>query len=126
MTVPVPAQYNRVMPYLIVPRAYEFITFMKIVFDAEEQVMVPREEGIVMHAELRIGESVIMIADCTEQYAPRPAGMFIYVKSVEDTYKKALDAGAESTMVPTQQTYGYTCGFRDQFGNDWWPCEAPE
>jgi PhnB protein len=120
----IPPQYNRLMPYLIVPEAYSFIDFMKEVFGATEQVIVPRSEGVIMHGELRIGDAVLMFADVTEQIRPRPAGIFIYVESVDDTYKKALYAGAISTIEPLHQPYGYTCGFTDPFGNDWWPVEA--
>jgi uncharacterized glyoxalase superfamily protein PhnB len=120
----IPKQYNRVMPYMIVPNAYKFIAFMKEVFDAEEQLIVPRSEGIIMHGELRIGDAVIMFADATEQFSPRPAGIFIYVDSVDDTYKKALAAGAVSQMIPARMDYGYTCGFKDVFGNNWWPVEV--
>jgi uncharacterized glyoxalase superfamily protein PhnB len=52
----IPPQYNRVMPYLIIPRAAEFIVFMKEVFGAQEQMIVPRSEGVIMHGELRIGD----------------------------------------------------------------------
>ena len=79
-----------------------------------------------MHGELRIGDGIIMFADVTEQFAARPAGIFIYVDSVDETYKKALAAGARSTMMATQQPYSYTCGFQDPFGNDWWPVEPVE
>ncbi len=120
----IPARYNRVMPYLIVPNAQAFITFMKTVFGAMEQVIVPRSEGVIMHGELRIGDAVIMFADSTDQFSPRPAGIFIYVENLRDTYQKAIDAGAVSTMEPMQQPYGFTCGFTDAFGNDWWPVEA--
>ena len=74
--------------------------------------------------ELRIGDAVIMFADVTEQLESRPAGMFVYVENTDETYKKAIDGGATSLMKPTQQPYGYTCGFHDPFGNDWWPVEA--
>jgi PhnB protein len=121
----IPSHYNRLMPYMIIPNAYKFIEFMKNVFDATEQIIVPRTEGVIMHGELRIGEAVIMYADTTEQIAARPAGIFIYVDSVDETYKKALDAGAASLMEPMHQPYGYTCGFHDVFGNDWWPVEPP-
>ena len=112
------------MPYLIIHRATEFVNFMKEVFGATEQALVPRDEGLIMHAELRLGESVIMLADATDQFPSRPAGMFIYVESVDEVYKKALAAGSNSTMEPSKQSYGYSCGFRDPFGNDWWPCET--
>lgn len=122
----IPSQYNRLMPYMILPQAYRFIEFMKTVFDATGQLIVPRGEGVIMHGELRIGDSVIMFADATEQFAPRPAGIYIYVDNLDETYHKALAAGAASTMEPSQQPYGYTCGFRDPFGNDWWPVEAAQ
>jgi PhnB protein len=120
----IPDQYNRLMPYLIIPNAAGFIVFMKDVFDAEEQVTVLRSEGVIMHGELRIGDAVIMFADVTSEFAARPAGIFIYVDSVEDTYRKAIVAGAISVMEPMQQSYGFACGFKDIFGNEWWPTEA--
>jgi len=120
----IPPHYNRVMPYMIIPDAGAFIVFMKEVFGAEAQIIVPRSEGVIMHGELRIGDAVIMFADVTDQFTARPAGIFIYVERVEDTYKKAIAAGAITVMEPGQQPYGYTCGFKDAFGNDWWPCEA--
>lgn len=120
----VPEQYNRLMPYLIVPDAAGFAAFMKNVFGAEEQIMVPRSEGVIMHGELRIGGSVIMFADVTPEFAARPAGIFIYVEDVRETYNKALAAGASPVMEPSQQSYGFTCGFKDAFGNDWWPTEG--
>ena len=117
--------HNRLMPYMIIPDAYKFLEFMKNVFGVTEQIIVPRSEGVIMHGELRVGEAVIMFADTTDQIAARPAGIFIYVDSVDETYKKALAAGAVSSMEPMQQPYGYTCGFHDPFGNDWWPVEPP-
>ena len=120
----IPSHYNRLMPYIIIPNAYKFAEFMKDVFGATEQAIVPRSEGIIMHGELRIGDAVIMFADVTEQFESRPAGMFIYVEDTDEIYKKAIDRGATSLMSPTQQPYGYTCGFHDPFGNDWWPVQA--
>ena len=122
----IPTQYNQVMPYLIVPNASGFIAFMGHVFGATEQMQVPRSEGVIMHGELRIGNSVIMFADSTEAFPPRPAGMFIYVDNVDETYARAMSEGAVTTMPPMKMDYGYTCGFKDPFGNDWWPTQAPE
>ena len=120
----VPTQYNRLMPYFIVPNANQFIEFMKEVFGATVQHLTPRSEGIIKHGELRIGESVIMFADATERFTSRQAGIFIYVESTDETYKKAIAAGATSIMEPMNQPYGYTCGFHNPFGNDWWQAEA--
>ena len=120
----IPPDSNRLMPYLILPGACKFAEFMKDVFGATEQAIIPRSEGVIMHGELRIGDSVIMFADTTEEFEARPAGIFIYVQNVDETYKKALDMGAKTLREPTQQPYGYTCGFHDPFGNDWWPVQA--
>jgi PhnB protein len=120
----IPSEYNRLMPYLIIPDAAGFIIFMKDVFGAEEQRIVPRSEGVIMHGELRIGDAVIMLADVTPEFIARPAGIFIYVDDVKDTYNKAMAAGAVSLMEPVQMPYGFTCGFKDRFGNDWWPTEG--
>ena len=62
----IPSHYNRLMPYIIVPNAYKFLEFMKNVFNATEQAIIPRSEGIIMHGELRIGDAVVMFADTTE------------------------------------------------------------
>ena len=97
---------------------------MKKVFGATEQIVVPRSEGVIMHGELRIGDGVIIFADITEEIAARPAGIYIYVDNVDETYKEALGAGARILMEPQQKPYGYTCGFHDPFGNDWWPVQA--
>jgi PhnB protein len=122
----IPPHSNRLMPYIIVPGAYKFAEFMKNVFGATEQAIIPRSEGVIMHGELRIGDSVVMFADATAEIDARPAGIFIYVDNVDETYRKALQMGAKSLREPTQQPYGYTCGFRDAFGNDWWPVQAED
>jgi len=119
----IPAQYLPVMPYLIIKDAKAFKIFMTDVFGATEQLLVPRDEHLIMHGELRIGDAVIMFADATEVYKERPAGMFIYVESVNDVYNKAISKGAKSQMVPQKMEYGYTAGFEDEWGNQWWPVE---
>ena len=118
----VPSQYTQLMPYIIIPNAYKFIEFMKNVFGATEQAIVPRSEGVVMHGELRVGGAVIMFADVTDQFESKPAGMFIYVENTDETYKKALAAGAVTVegQEPSDKDYGRTCGVKDPFGNTWW------
>lgn len=69
-------------------------------------------------------EGVIMFADTTAEFTARPAGIFIYITSLADTYKKVLAIGAVSTMEPTQKPYVFTCGFKDAYGNNWWPTEG--
>ena len=119
----IPKQYLPVMPYLIICNANAFLNFAKEVFNAKEQLVVPRSEGVIMHGELRINDAVIMFADATEQFAERPAGMFLYTENVDAVYAKALKNGAKSTMMPAAMEYGYSAGFEDPFGNQWWIVE---
>src|ERR1044072_5129125 len=95
----IPEGNQPVMPYLIVKDAPKFLEFTKEVFGAEERYKVMREDNVtIMHAEITINGSVIMLADATEKFAPSPAGLFIYVEDADKTYKAALDAGATSIM----------------------------
>jgi len=118
--VMIPEGYNRVMPYLIVADADGFLAFAKMVFGAEEKYKELRDEKTIRHAEVRIGDSVIMFAQSTEEYSPQTAGMFIYVDNADKVFKKALAAGAQEVMAPSSQSYGRSSGVRDPFGNTWW------
>ena len=118
--VNIPEGYQRIMPYLIVTKAAAFIDFMKEVFGAEEKMKMMRDEETIMHAEMAIGDSVIMVADATEQYAPRPAGLFIYVDDCDSVFQKALNKGSETISEPADQQYGRSAGIQDAFGNTWW------
>jgi PhnB protein len=119
----IPEQYLPVMPYLIVHNAAGFVKFMQNVFGATLQLVVPREENIIMHGELRINDAVIMFADATEQFAERTAGMFIYVPGVDTVYTAAVNQGAKNLRQPGRENYGYTAGFEDPYGNQWWIVE---
>jgi PhnB protein len=120
----IPAHYLPVMPYLIVPNARDFVSFMKTVFNAKDDLIIDRTETLIMHGELRIHDAVIMFADATGQFKERPAGMFIYVEGVDAIYAKALANGAISLMPPVKREYGYTGGFEDAWGNQWWVVEG--
>ena len=120
----IPGNYQTVMPYLIVNGAAKFITFMQKVFDAEESHRSMRDANRIMHAELLIGGSTIMLADSTETHGERPAGMFIYVDDADETFKKALDAGATVITEVADQPYGRSGGVQDAFGNVWWITSA--
>lgn len=116
----IPDNYQTVMPYLIIPNAAEFILFTQKVFGAEETYKAMRDENTIMHAEIMIGESTVMFADATEQYKPRPAGLFVYADNADDTFKKAIDAGATVVTELADQPYGRSGGVSDPFGNTWW------
>lgn len=114
-----PDYYRTVMPYLIVEDASEFLDFTKNVFGAEEKIKTEDEEGI-RHAEIAIGDSTIMLGQSGGPWKPQPAGLYINVESADDTYKKALDAGATTVMELSNENYGRTCGVLDPCGNTWW------
>ncbi|WP_423148995.1 VOC family protein [Rubrolithibacter danxiaensis] len=119
----IPEKYLPLMPYLILNNAAAFSDFAVTVFNAKVQLLVPGEHSKVMHGELRIGEAVVMFADATEKWKEKPSGMYLYVPDVDSTYNLALIAGAESLMPPGKHEYGYTAGFEDPFGNQWWIVE---
>lgn len=116
----IPANYQTVMPYLIVKNAAAFIDFTKEIFDAATTYKVMRDENCIMHAEIIIGESTIMFADATDQYEPRTAGLFIYVDDADSRYNKAVAAGATIISPLADQPYGRSGGILDPFGNCWW------
>jgi PhnB protein len=119
-TLNIPEGYQQVMPYLIVENAAAFMEFMQKVFGAEERNKAMRDEKLIMHAELSIGGSVIMLADATDLYKPQPAGLFVYVEDCDTTYNNALANGASSVSEPADQSYGRSAGVKDAFGNTWW------
>jgi len=114
-----PDYYRTVMPYLIVEDASEFLDFTKTVFGAEEKMKTEDKEKI-RHAEIVIGDSTIMLGQSGGQWEPQPAGLYINVESADDTYQKALDAGAATVMELRNEDYGRTCGVLDPCGNTWW------
>ncbi len=116
----IPKNYQTVMPYLIVENASAFILFTQKVFAAKETHKSMRDEHTIMHGEVMIGECTIMFADATEKFTTQPAGLFIYVDNANETYQKAIDAGAKIKTELSDQPYGRSGGVTDPFGNDWW------
>lgn len=116
----IPPGYTQVMPYIIVPDAAGFIQFLQKVFGAQEKLKMMRDVNAIMHAEMAIGDCTLMLADSTEQWGPNTSGLFIYVDNADDTFNKALDAGATTVMELSDQKYGRTCGVKDAWGNTWW------
>jgi PhnB protein len=118
----IPQQYTGLMPYLIIKNAKGFSDFMQTVFTATEQMIMPGEHDSIMHGELKINDSVLMFAEASDQFHVMNAGMFIYVENADETYNKALEAGATTIpgQEPSDKTYGRSCGVTDPYGNTWW------
>lgn len=117
----VPEGLHSVIPYLVVENSNRLIEFLKGTFGAEEKERHLRPDGSVMHAEVKIGDSVIMMGDANEQWKPRPVSLYVYVPDTNTTYRRALDLGATSLMEPADQFYGdRNAGVTDPLGNIWW------
>ena len=117
---PIPDGYHSVTPYLIVDGAERLIEFMKQAFGARERMRMPMPNGLVGHAELEIGDSLVMLSDPLENYAAGQASLHLYVEDVDAVFRRALEAGATSEMEPADQFYGDRLGnLRDAWGNRW-------
>ena len=117
-----PANYSTVSPYLVVNGADATIEFLKRVFDAIELRRFPDDSGKLTHAEVRIDDTVIMLADPVLPDWPAIASnVHVYVKDVDATYQKALDTGAASVQVPIKkQDEDKRGGVKDAGGTTWW------
>lgn len=116
-----PHGYTTVSPYLIVDGAGATIDFLTRVFGAVELRRFPDAEGKLLHAEVRIDDTVLMVADGGPGWPPIPSFVHVYVPDVDATYQRALDAGAESVQAPVQQgDEDKRGGVRDPGGTTWW------
>jgi len=117
---PIPEGYHTFTPYFVVEGASNFIDFVKKAFGGQEIYRFPAPGGKVGHAEMRVGDSVLMLADTTAEFSPSKMVSYLYVPDVDATYKKALAAGARSQREPANQFYGDRVGtVTDRWGNTW-------
>lgn len=116
-----PAGYNSVSPYFIVNGAQKLIDLLKLIFDAKELRRYDRPDGTIMHTEMQIDDSVIMIGDSTEQFLPVPLVMHVYVPYVDETFEKAIKAGCEIVEKPREhdEDPDRRATFKDFAGNMW-------
>jgi PhnB protein len=128
MVKPVPEGYPRVMPYLIVDGASAAIDFYCSVLGATERMRMPAPGDKVGHAELEIGDSVIMLADESPEMDARgprsvggtPVSLYVYVDDVDSVFERAVQAGAKPLQAVEDKFYGDRSGqFEDPFGH-WW------
>jgi uncharacterized glyoxalase superfamily protein PhnB len=118
---PIPEGYHTVTPFVIVKGAARLIDFMKEAFDAKEMTRVVGESGAIGHAEVRVGDSVVMMFDTKEHWPETPAFLRLYTEDCDATYQRALDCGATSVTRPTNMPWGDRgCRVRDPLGNLWW------
>jgi uncharacterized glyoxalase superfamily protein PhnB len=116
----VPEGQQCVAPYLIVPDAEMEIEFLRQVFDAEPVHRATGGAGGI-HAEVRIGDTVVMLGQPPGGASPQPANLHAYVADVDRTYQRALEAGAVDATAPTEQPFGgRRASFTDPAGHCWW------
>jgi uncharacterized glyoxalase superfamily protein PhnB len=125
----IPEGYHSITPYLVCKGAAKAIEFYTRAFGAKEFVRMPGPEGRIMHAEVKIGDSMLMLADENPErgaVAPqtgtlaRSASIMFYTDDVDATFKRALDLGASSIQTPTDMFWGDRMGnLMDPFGHQW-------
>ena len=116
-----PTGYSTVSPYLIVDGAAETIEFLVRVFGAVELRRFPDDAGKLIHAEVRIDDTVLMIADGGDGWLPAPSHVHIYVNDVDATYAHALAVGAISVQAPVKKDdEDKRGGVKDAGGTTWW------
>lgn len=125
---PIPDGYHTVTPYLIVKGAAKALDFYKQAFGAQELFRLAGPGGRIMHAEIRIGDSPIMLADeapeflatSPETLGGTPVGFMIYVEDVDRSFRQAIDAGGKEIRPVVDQFYGDRSGtVMDPFGHKW-------
>jgi PhnB protein len=121
-TVPFVAEGHSILSaYVMADGAAELIAFMERIFDAEVLMKLPRDDGSVMHASVKIGDSVVMLSDATPEFPGFPAWLHVYVPDVDATYARALAAGATSVQAVSEKGDGdRRCGVAGPGGVTWW------
>jgi len=116
-----PKGLHNVNPYLHPRRAEPLISFLKRAFGAEEMAKYATPDGVVMHAQIRVGDSVIEMGEAHGKYETMPAMFYLYVPNVDAVHRQAVAAGATSFQEPADQPYGdRNAAVKDSFGNKWY------
>ena len=121
MTKPIPDGYHTVTPYLTVRDAMNVIDFLKQAFGAKlTHEVIKRPDGSILHAEVLIGDSLIMIAEESEMAKATTSTLYIYVRDVDSVFQQAAKAGGQTIMEPSDMFYGdRSGGVKDPSGNSW-------
>jgi PhnB protein len=117
---PIPEGYHTITPYVVAQGTAKLIDFIKQAFGAEEIERMAAPDGTVRHAELRLGDSILMLGEAQGQWKPMPVMLYLYVTDVDATFARAVRAGATSVKDVANQFYGDRNGtVKDAWGNLW-------
>jgi PhnB protein len=118
---PIPDGFHTVTPYLVVEGVDNLIDFLKRAFSATEIFRHRGPNGKTGHAEVRIGDSVVMLGEASERAKATQSMLYLYVNEIDTTFKQAIQAGGKSIVEPMDMFYGdRSGGLSDAFGNQWW------
>jgi uncharacterized glyoxalase superfamily protein PhnB len=118
---PIPEGYHTVTPYLFVEGAATLIEFLKQGFAAKEIRRTLHPQGSIMNAEVKIGDSIIMVSEAKGEFKSMPSSIYLYVENIDATYENALKAGAISMMEPNDEFWGDRHALvKDPTGGYWW------
>jgi uncharacterized glyoxalase superfamily protein PhnB len=122
MTVkPIRDGFHTVTPYLLVQGVARLITFLTEAFTAEVLSRETRPDGTIMHAEVRVGDSMVMMGEASDEFGRMPTSIYLYVTDCDAVYRRALEVGGSSVFeimnLPSGERYG---GVKDPCGNIWW------
>ena len=113
--------YRTVTPYLVVSNADDELAFLKAAFGGAAVLCHRNADNSVMHAEIKIGDSLVMLGQAGGPWTPHRAGLYLWVEDVDATYGRALAAGATSESEPEDKPYGHrNAGVIDSNGITWW------
>jgi PhnB protein len=116
-----PAGYNSVSPYFIIKGAKKFIELLEQIFDAKVLRKYDMPDGSIMHAEVQVDDSVIMLGDASDKFPPVPVVIHVYVPNVDQVFEKAKAAGCEVVEAPKDSPNDpdRRGTFKDFGGNMW-------
>ena len=116
-----PTEYRTVTPYLKLPNSGRLVEFLKSAFNATEKARLLKPDGTLLHAELFIGDTLLMIHELPPQGVPKPCTLYLRVANTDATFQQAIAAGATPIFPPTDMYYGERVAcVTDVSQNDWW------
>lgn len=118
---PIPDGFHTVTPYLLVQGVPRLIEFLEKAFDGKVIHRSTGEDGTINHAQVQVGDSMVMMGEARDQWKPMPGMLYLYVEDVDTLYQRGIQAGGTSVQEVANAPYGDRVGgVQDPTGNQWW------